>query len=51
METEDFQMTEWVIGIPKAQPRARAFAVGGRARMYNPGTAEAWKADIIRTLG
>jgi len=35
-------------GIPKGQPRARAFAFKGRARMYDPGTAEAWKSDIAR---
>lgn len=35
-------------GIPKAQPRARAFAFKGRARLYDPGTAEAWKSDIAR---
>lgn len=35
-----------IFGIPKAQPRARAFAFNGKARMYDPGTAEAWKGDI-----
>ena len=35
-----------IFGIPKAQPRARAFARNGKARMYDPGTAEAWKGDI-----
>lgn len=41
-----------VRGIPKAQPRARAFSVVVKgkpsARMYDAGTAEAWKADVIR---
>ena len=35
-----------IYGIPKAQPRARAFAFKGKARMYDPGTAEAWKGDV-----
>ena len=40
-----------VQGEPKAQPRARAFAMktksgGTFVRMYNPGTAEAWKNSI-----
>jgi Holliday junction resolvase RusA-like endonuclease len=43
-----------VVGIPKAQPRARAFArnFGGKvsARMYDPGTVEAWKSDICRAF-
>jgi len=37
-----------IFGQPKAQPRARAFACNGKARMYDPGTAEAWKGDIAR---
>lgn len=39
-------------GIPRAQPRPRAFArrIGGRftARVFEAGTAEAWKADVVR---
>jgi len=35
-----------IYGTPKAQPRPRAFARNGKARMYYPGTAEAWKSDI-----
>jgi len=35
-----------IFGTPKAQPRPRAFARNGKARMYDPGTAEAWKSDI-----
>lgn len=33
-------------GNPKGQPRARAFARGGKVRMYDPGTAEGWKAIV-----
>lgn len=41
-----------VTGEPKAQPRPRAFArkFGNTysARVYTPGTAEAWKGEIAR---
>ena len=40
----------WVPGDPKAQPRPRAFARGNRIRMYDPGTAAAWKARVIESL-
>ncbi len=33
-------------GIPKGQPRPRAFAMGGKARVYDPGTAEGWKSAV-----
>jgi crossover junction endodeoxyribonuclease RusA len=36
----------FVPGDPKGQPRPRAFAVGGKARVYDPGTAEHWKSQI-----
>lgn len=40
-----------VLGIPKAQPRARAFArkMGGKfvARVYDAGTAESWKSMVV----
>lgn len=39
-------ITFHVDGEPKAQPRPRAFAMGGRARMYNPATAEGWKSCV-----
>jgi len=35
-----------VYGEPKGQPRPRAFARGGKARVYDPGTAEGWKGSI-----
>ncbi len=46
------EITFRVDGIPKGQPRARAFAMrigGGKfsARMYDPGTAEAWKGACV----
>lgn len=41
----------WFIpGIPKAQPRPRAFSRGGHVRVYDPGTAEGWKSEIARAL-
>jgi Holliday junction resolvase RusA-like endonuclease len=33
-------------GIPKGQPRPRAFSRGGKARVYDPGTAEGWKSAV-----
>jgi Holliday junction resolvase RusA-like endonuclease len=35
-----------VLGEPKGQPRPRATARGGNARVYDPGTAEGWKGAI-----
>jgi Holliday junction resolvase RusA-like endonuclease len=35
-----------VYGTPKGQPRPRAFSRGGRAAVYDPGTAEGWKSLI-----
>lgn len=40
----------WVEGEPKAQPRARAFSRGGKARMYDPGTANFWKRLVAHEL-
>ena len=36
----------FVPGVPKPQPRPRAFARNGMARVYDPGTAEGWKSAI-----
>jgi len=33
-------------GVPKGQPRPRAFVRGGRAAVYDPGTAEGWKSCL-----
>ena len=40
----------FVPGLPVAQPRAKAVAFGGRARVYNPGTANEWKACVIHAF-
>ena len=39
-----------VFGLPKGQPRARAFARNGIVRMYDPATAEGWKAAIADAM-
>jgi Holliday junction resolvase RusA-like endonuclease len=33
-------------GVPKGQPRPRAFVRGTRAAVYDPGTAEGWKSCV-----
>lgn len=33
-------------GLPKGQPRPRAFAFHGKVRVYDPGTAEGWKSCV-----
>lgn len=35
-------------GLPVGQPRPRAVSFGGRARMYDPGTSNTWKACVIQ---
>jgi Holliday junction resolvase RusA-like endonuclease len=39
-----------VRGEPKGQPRPRAFAFAGRARIYDAGTAEGWKSCIAEAV-
>jgi len=36
----------FVHGDPKAQPRGRACRRGNHAGIYDPGTADAWKASV-----
>lgn len=43
-------LTVRVHGEPKGQPRPRAFAMKGKARMYDPGTAEGWKASVAHAI-
>lgn len=38
--------SQYVRGTPKGQPRPRAFVRGGRASVYEAGTAEGWKAQV-----
>ena len=35
-------------GIPKAQPRVKAFVRGGHAGIYTPDGAETWKQEVRR---
>lgn len=48
--SEKTHLSFFVIGEPKGQPRARAFArkIGGKytARMYDTGTADDWKKNV-----
>lgn len=43
---ESWMLSFRVNAEPKAQPRPRAVARGGFARVYNPDTADAWKAAV-----
>lgn len=36
----------FIPGAPKAQPRIKATAVNGYARVYTPDTADEWKATV-----
>ena len=38
----------FVAGIPKAQPRVKAFVRGGHAGIYTPDSAESWKQSVRR---
>jgi Holliday junction resolvase RusA-like endonuclease len=40
------QFTFWSPGDPKGQPRPRAFSRNGKARVFDPGTAEGFKASV-----
>lgn len=45
-----YKVSLWVDGVPKGQPRPRAFARGGHAAVYDPGTAEGWKSQIAEAF-
>ena len=36
----------FVSGVPKAQPRVKAFVRGGHAGVYTPDSAESWKQSV-----
>ena len=44
----DMNLDFFVAGIPKAQPRVKAFVRGGHAGVYTPDSAEAWKQAVRR---
>lgn len=39
-----------ITGIPKGQPRPKAFSRGKHAGVYDPGTANEWKASIAEAF-
>lgn len=43
-------ITFFAPGIPKGQPRPKAFSRGGFASVYDPGTAENWKSCIATAI-
>ena len=43
-------VTKFICGEPKAQPRVKATAFAGRARVYTPSTAKIWKELVAIAL-
>ncbi len=41
------QLSFFAPGIPKGQPRVRAFVRGRHAGVYDPGSADDWKACVM----
>lgn len=46
MDAEPGTFRFFAAGLPKGQPRPRAFSRGGHARVFDPGTAEGWKSAV-----
>ena len=44
----DMNLSFFAAGIPKAQPRVKAFVRGGHAGVYTPDGAETWKQEVRR---
>lgn len=44
----DMNISFFCAGIPKAQPRVKAFVRGGHAGVYTPDGAETWKMEVRR---
>lgn len=42
----DMNLCFFAAGIPKGQPRGRAVRRGAHAGIYDPGTADNWKASV-----
>lgn len=40
-------MTIVIHGVPKAQPRVKAYRRGSHVGVYTPNTADAWKSQVI----
>ena len=45
---QDMNLSFFAAGIPKAQPRVKAFVRGGHAGVYTPDSAETWKQEVRR---
>ena len=43
---QEMKIDFFVAGIPKAQPRVKAFVRGGHAGVYTPDSAESWKQAV-----
>ena len=43
---QEMKIDFFVAGIPKAQPRVKAFVRGGHAGVYTPDSADAWKQSV-----
>jgi Holliday junction resolvase RusA-like endonuclease len=41
-----YKVSLWVDGVPKGQPRAKAFHRGDYVGVYDPATAEGWKSQV-----
>lgn len=46
MIRSELLFSTFIKGQPKGQPRPRAFSRGGKAAVYDPGTAEGWKSSV-----
>ena len=44
-------MTLVIHGKPAPQPRVRAYRLGNRAGVYDPGTADEWKGQVMLAAG
>lgn len=47
MTTAVERVSFFVAGLPKAQPRVKAYTRGSQAGVYTPSTADAWKAQVV----
>jgi Holliday junction resolvase RusA-like endonuclease len=45
-----YRLEARILGDPKGQPRARAYNRGGKAGVYDPGTANGWKAAVAAQI-
>lgn len=50
MNVLDTPIRVFAVGIPKGQPRPKAFSRGRHAGVYDPGTANEWKGSVARAF-